>query len=192
MDLLIASNNAHKVTEIKQILGNRFTLYTLADKGIDVDVEETGTTFLQNALLKAETICRLSGCITLADDTGLCVEALDGAPGVYSARYAGEEHNSAANRAKLLQAMGNYTDKAQRRAYFCTVMVLYYPDGHYLVGNGRVDGYILQQETGDAGFGYDTLFYSDELHCSFGQCSAQAKNSVSHRARALQDLVRQL
>ena len=192
MDLVIASNNAHKIQEIRQILGDRFVLHTLADCGIDVDVEETGSTFLDNALLKAKEICRLSGGVTLADDTGLCVQALGGAPGVYSARYAGEGHDSAANRAKLLHELAAYPDAADRKAYFCTVMVLYYPDGHYLVGTGKVEGRILTEEVGEGGFGYDSLFYSDELGCSFAQCSAEAKNSVSHRGRALADLVRQL
>ena len=144
MDLVIASNNQHKIREIRQILGDRFVLYTMADKGINIDIEETGTTFLDNALIKARTVCELTGAVSLADDTGLCVDYLDGAPGVYSARYAGDQHDDKDNRAKLLHALeGVPYDK--RTAYFCTKMVLYYPDGHYLVGTGKVQGHILTE-----------------------------------------------
>ena len=189
MDLIIASNNANKVREIKEILGDRFTLYTMRDKGLDVDVEETGTTFEENALLKADTICRLTGCIALADDSGLCVERLGGAPGVYSARYAGEEHDDRANRAKLLEALRAYPDEKDRKAYFATVLALAYPDGRHLTVEGKVEGYILHSETGNNGFGYDSLFYNYDLGKSFGLCTAEEKNSVSHRARALRKLV---
>jgi len=189
MDLIIASNNANKVREIKQIIGDRFTLYTMKDKGIDIDIEETGATFAENALIKASTICRMTGTPALADDSGLCVEILHGAPGVYSARYAGEQHDDAANRRKLLHALAATPDEKDRKAYFATNIVLYYPDSHYLTVEGRVDGYILTCETGTNGFGYDSLFYSYDLGKSFGMATADEKNIVSHRARALRKLV---
>lgn len=188
MDLVIASNNANKVREIKQILANHFTLYTMAEKGLDIEIEETGSTFEENALIKASTVCHATGLPALADDSGLCVERLGGAPGVYSARYAGEQHDDAQNRAKLLSALADCPDPKDRRAYFATAIVLYYPDGHYVSVEGKVDGYILHEETGTHGFGYDTLFYSDDLGKCFGVAEADEKNSVSHRARALRKL----
>ena len=191
MDLVIASNNQHKIREIREILGDKFVLYTMADKGIDIEIEETGDTFEANALIKAKTVCDMTGAVALADDSGLCVDYLDGAPGVYSARYAGEQHDDKDNRAKLLSVMeGVPYDK--RTACFRTVVVLYYPDGHYLVGQGKVQGHIMTEEHGNGGFGYDTLFFSDELGECFGECLPEKKNSVSHRSRALWDLVEQL
>lgn len=190
MDLIIASNNAHKVMEIRLMLDEHFRTFTLAEKGIDVEVDETGDTFAENALLKAKTIAEMTGCVCLADDTGLCVDALGGAPGVHSARYAGE-HDNVANRAKMLRELKG-VPMENRTAHFCTVMVLYYPDGRYLVGEGRVDGHILEEERGQGGFGYDVLFFCDEIGQTFGECTQEEKNRVSHRSRALHDLVRQL
>lgn len=192
MDLVIASNNSNKVREIRQILGDRFTLYTMADKGLDIDVEETGETFFDNAMLKARAVSELTGCVAIADDSGLCVECLHGAPGVYSARYAGEGHDDKQNRAKLLREMAPFPDEAQRKAYFATVLVLYYPDGHYVSAEGKVEGYILHTETGTNGFGYDSLFYSYDLQKGFGVATAEEKNSVSHRGRALRKLAQML
>ena len=191
MQMIIATNNAHKLTEITGILAGRYDLVSLKQAGIDVDVEETGTTLLANALLKAKTISDLSGQIALADDTGLSVDALDGAPGVYSARYAGEQHDDKANRALLLTNMKGLPWE-QRTAHFGTCIVVYYPDGHYIVANGRVDGYILDHEEGDRGFGYDSLFWSTELGKTFASATQEEKNSVSHRGRALMDLVSKL
>lgn len=188
MDLVIASNNKNKVREIKEILGDKFTLYTMADKGLNVDIPETGDTFRDNALIKASYVAKATGAAAIADDSGLCVLSLDGAPGVYSARYAGEEHDDAANRRKLLEALRNYPDEKDRQAYFATAIVLYYPSGEYLVAEGKVDGYVLWEETGSFGFGYDTLFYSYDLGKCFGVATADEKNSVSHRGRALRKL----
>ena len=192
MDLVIASNNAHKVREIKQILGDKFTLYTMADKGLSMEIEETGSSFFENALIKAKAVSEATGAIALADDSGLCVEILDGAPGVYSARYAGIEQDDAANRLKLLQALSAYPNEVDRKAYFATSIVLYYPTGEYLHAEGKVDGYILKEETGTHGFGYDTLFYSYDLGKCFGICDQEEKNSVSHRGRALHALEKML
>ena len=191
MQMIIATNNAHKLTEITQILAGRYDLKSLKEAGIDVDVEETGTTLFENALIKARTISELSGQIALADDTGLSVDALDGAPGVYSARYAGEQHDDKANRALLLRNMEGLKPQ-ERSAHFGTCIVVYYPDGHYVVANGRVDGYILDHEEGDRGFGYDSLFWSTELGKTFASATQEEKNAVSHRGRALQDLVGKL
>ena len=187
MKLAIATNNQHKLQEIRAILGNSFEeLLSLKDLGIDVDVEETGTTLEENALIKARTILALSGIATLADDTGLMVDALNGAPGVYSARYAGEEHNDAKNRALLLKNLDGVKD---RSAHFATVIALCYPDGKTLTASGRVNGEILLSERGTEGFGYDSLFFSTELGKTFAEATQAEKNSVSHRGRALRAML---
>lgn len=187
MKLAIATNNQHKLQEIKAILGDSFDqLLSLKDLGIDVDVEETGSTLEENALIKARAILALANIPTLADDTGLMVDALDGAPGVYSARYAGPEHDDAKNRALLLKNLDSAKD---RSAHFATVIALCYPDGKTLTATGRVDGTILFEERGSEGFGYDSLFYSTELGKTFAQASQQEKNSVSHRGRALRAML---
>ena len=190
MKLVIASNNKNKIREIKEILGTFFEeIVTLKDLGIDVDVEETGTTFEENALIKAREICRLTGLPALADDSGLCVNALGGAPGVYSARYAGENHVDAENNALLLKNMADVTD---RKAHFCTAIVLVYPDGSYRSVSGETYGEILHAPEGSNGFGYDPLFYSYDLKKSFGLATAEEKNAVSHRGRALRELEKEI
>lgn len=190
MKLAIATNNAHKLQEIRAILGNSFEqLLSLKDLGIDVDVEETGVTLQENALLKATTICNICNMPTLADDTGLMVDVLNGAPGVYSARYAGEAHNDANNRALLLK---NLQGQEHRNAHFSTVIAIVYPDGRVLTAEGRVDGHILHEERGTEGFGYDSLFYSDELCKTFAEATQAEKNSVSHRGRALRAMLKKL
>lgn len=187
MKLAIATNNQHKLQEIRAILGDSFEeLLSLKDLGIDVDVEETGTTLEENAIIKARAILALSGIATLADDTGLMVDALNGAPGVYSARYAGEEHNDAKNRALLLKNLDGVKD---RSAHFATVIALCYPDGKTLTASGRVNGEILLSERGTEGFGYDSLFFSTELGKTFAEATQAEKNSVSHRGRALRAML---
>ena len=187
MKLAIATNNQHKLQEIRAILGDSFEeLLSLKDLGIDVDVEETGSTLEENALIKSRAILALSGIATLADDTGLMVDALNGAPGVYSARYAGEEHNDAKNRALLLKNLDGVKD---RSAHFATVIALCYPDGKTLTASGRVNGEILLSERGTEGFGYDSLFFSTELGKTFAEATQAEKNSVSHRGRALRAML---
>lgn len=187
MKLAIATNNQHKLQEIRAILGDSFEeLLSLKDLGIDVDVEETGTTLEENAIIKARAILALSGIATLADDTGLMVDALNGAPGAYSARYAGEEHNDAKNRALLLKNLDGVKD---RSAHFATVIALCYPDGKTLTASGRVNGEILLSERGTEGFGYDSLFFSTELSKTFAEATQAEKNSVSHRGRALRAML---
>ena len=190
MKLAIATNNAHKLQEIRAILSGQFDeLLSLKDLGIDVDVEETGTTLEENALLKARTIQAICHIPTLADDTGLMVDALGGAPGVYSARYAGEEHNDASNRALLLK---NLQNEQNRNAHFATVIAIVYPSGDFITSKGRVEGEILREERGSEGFGYDSLFYSYELKKTFAEASQEEKNSVSHRGRALRAMLEKL
>lgn len=187
MKLAIATNNQHKLQEIRAILGDSFEeLLSLKDLGIDVDVAETGSTLEENALIKARAILALSGIATLADDTGLMVDVLRGAPGVYSARYAGEEHDDAKNRALLLKNLDGIKD---RSAHFATVIALCYPDGKTLTASGRVNGEILLSERGTEGFGYDSLFFSTELGKTFAEATQAEKNSVSHRGRALRAML---
>ncbi len=184
--IVIASSNKGKIKEIKEILGNDFQVISMAEIGFNEDIEETGTTFKENSLLKARAVCEKLSVPVLADDSGLEVDALHGEPGVYSARYSGEPVDNARNRAFLLEKLKNETN---RTAHFTCVMTLYLPDGKYFFAEGKTSGSILEKETGTCGFGYDSLFYSDDLKKSFGEASDEEKNSVSHRARALSKMV---
>lgn len=185
MKIAIATNNRNKLKEIRAVLGGFFDeMLSLDDLGIDVEIEETGTTLTENALIKARTIRDMTGLASLADDSGLMCDALDGAPGVYSARYAGEEHDDAKNNALLLK---NIAGK-DRTAHFCSVIALCLPDGREYTAEGRVDGVITEEARGNGGFGYDPLFFSPELGKTFAEASAEEKNSVSHRGRALRNM----
>ena len=189
MKLLIASNNQHKIDEIKQILGNKFEqILSLSEAGIVCDPEENGKTFLDNALIKVRAVAKLTDMPVLGDDTGLCVDALNGAPGVHSARFAGN-HDNAKNRAKLLYEL---QDETNRKAHFSTAVALLYPDGRLVTAEGRVNGEILHAEVGTNGFGYDSLFYCNEIGKTFAEATAEEKNAVSHRGRALQKLAEKL
>lgn len=186
MRLVIASNNKNKVREIREILGHRFDdVVSMRDAGIELDVTEDADSFLGNAEKKAlETAALLPGDAVLADDSGLCVDALGGAPGVYSARYAGEGHDDAANRKKLLEALDGVPEE-KRSAHFACAMALV-SDGKIIAeAVGKVEGRILFEEVGENGFGYDSLFYYEPYGLSFAQIDAERKNAVSHRRNAL-------
>lgn len=186
MKIAIATNNPGKLREIRAILGGFFDeALSLSDLGIDIDIEETGTTLTENALIKARTIRDLTGLPALADDSGLMVDALGGAPGVYSARYAGEEHDDKKNNALLLKNL----EGKPRDAKFCSVIALCYPDGRELTAEGSAPGVILEEERGTGGFGYDPLFFSPELGKTFAEATPEQKNSVSHRSRALRAML---
>ncbi len=182
--LVVATNNAHKLKEIAQIF-TEYEVISQRQAGFEEEVEETGATFEENALIKARAACKALGLVTLADDSGLCVNALGGAPGVYSARYCGHHGSDQENRALLLKNMEGVTD---RSAYFKNASALVYPDGKELVAVGETHGYILSEEVGTGGFGYDPIFFSDDLQRSFGEATDEEKNSVSHRFRGLQAL----
>ncbi len=182
MKLVAATGNMHKVKEIRAVLEG-WEVLTAAEAGFTGDVEETGATFAENARIKAAAVCKATGLPALADDSGLCVECLGGAPGVYSARYSGG--GDAENR-KLLLA--NMAGKEDRRAYFACAISLVFPDGKEISAEGRTYGDILQEERGENGFGYDSLFLSDDLKKSFGEATDGEKNAVSHRGRALRAL----
>ena len=189
MKLLIASNNAHKVREIEEILSGYFDeMVTMRQAGLDIDVVEDGSTFRENAVKKATEILEKSGYdATLADDSGLCVDALGGAPGVYSARYAGEGHDDLANNAKLMADMQDVPDE-QRTCRFVSAVALARRGQPVLVVEGKAEGMLLHAARGENGFGYDPYFFYPPFGKSFAQLSAQEKNSVSHRRHALDAL----
>ena len=181
--LIVASNNKGKIAEIKAILSDMYDVRSLKEENLVSDPEETGATFVENAVIKAKAVYELTGIATLADDSGLCVDALGGAPGVYSARYSGG--GDAENRKLLLK---NLAGEENRRAYFASAVALVFPSGETFVAEGRTYGHILDAEQGERGFGYDSLFYSDDLKKSFGEATEAEKNAVSHRGRALRAL----
>lgn len=183
MKIILATNNAHKVDEIRAIFTGH-ELLSLKEAGIECDAEETGSTFEENALIKARAVCALAGLPALADDSGLCVDALDGAPGVWSARYAalnGEDDNNAL----LLKRMENVPEQ-ERGARFEAVAALVFPDGREYTAGGRVEGRITTAPRGKLGFGYDPLFAVDGI--TMAEMSAEEKNLISHRKRALEAL----
>ena len=190
--IVLASNNKHKLKEFKEILNN-YNIITLNDIGYLEDIEETGETFEENAVLKAKTISnylkeRGKNYIVVADDSGLCVDSLKGAPGVYSARYAGSHGNDKANRDKLRKEL----EGKEKKAYFICTIVAYYPDGKYKTFVGKTYGKIINEELGKTDFGYDCIFYSEELKKTFGEALEEEKNSVSHRARAIKEMLKAL
>ena len=189
MKLLIASNNAHKVREIEEILSGYFDeMVTMREAGLDIDVVEDGLTFRDNAVKKATEILEKSGFdATLADDTGLCVDALGGAPGVFSARYAGEGHDTAANNALLMENMKDVPDE-QRTCRFSCCVALARKGMPVLVVEGKAEGTLLRAPAGANGFGYDPYFFYPPLGKSFAELTSEEKNSVSHRRAALDAL----
>ena len=197
MKIVFATNNQHKLQEIRHILGDSIEVLSLKDIGCDVDIPETGTTLEENARQKAEYIWRHYHCDVFADDTGLEVDALNGAPGVYSARYAGGEgHDSEANMAKLLRELGNNNN---RKARFRTVIALIQKKDICPCGctsikqihrfEGIVNGQITRQKSGAEGFGYDPIFQPDGYDQTFAELGHEVKNAISHRGRATQKLI---
>ena len=190
MRIIAATKNKGKIKELEAILGNlNITIVSSEEIGIDVDVEETGDTFEKNALIKARAIAMMCDEPVLADDSGLCVDALDGRPGVYSARYAGENATDAEKMQKVLDELG---ETKNRKAQFVSVVALIFPDGDEITAEGTVSGTITHEPIGDGGFGYDPIFYSDELKKTFAQATEEEKNKISHRARALENLYTKL
>lgn len=182
--LVVASGNKNKLREIAEIF-NDYKVISQGELGFHEDVEEVGDTFAENALIKARAASAALGAIVVADDSGLCVDALNGEPGIYSARYSGTHGNDAENRALLLKNMEGKTD---RSAHFTCAMAVVFPDGKEITVEGKTYGKILLEEVGTEGFGYDCLFESDDLKKSFGVATSKEKNQVSHRFRALQEL----
>ncbi len=196
MKLIIASNNAHKVSEIKAILSPFFSeILSLREASINIDVVEDGKTFVENAVKKATEVLACSQAIgadaALSDDSGLMVDALDGAPGVYSARFAGEGHDDAANNKKLVEVMKD-VPVAERTCRFVSAVALARRNMPTLTAEGYVEGELLFEGRGDNGFGYDPLFFYAPLKKTFAELSADEKNTLSHRKRALTALYNKL
>ncbi|WP_457096430.1 RdgB/HAM1 family non-canonical purine NTP pyrophosphatase [Lysobacter sp. P5_B9] len=190
---VVASSNAGKLAEFRDLLGAAgYAFVTQGELGVE-DAEETGLTFVENALLKARHAARATGLPALADDSGLCVDALGGAPGLYSARYAGVHGNAQANIAKLLAAMKD-VPAAQRTAHFHAVIVLlrHADDPQPVIAEGRWSGLILEAPRGDGGFGYDPVFLDPENNLSAAEFEPAIKNRLSHRGRALAALRQKL
>ena len=197
MEIVAATNNAGKLKELRRILEPMgYTLLTPADLGLNLDPEETGTTFEANALIKAEAFCKAAGKPVIADDSGLTVEALDGAPGVYSARYCGRHGDDEANNVKLLAELEDL-EPDKRSACFVSAVCFCLPDGRHFTYMGRCPGWVGLEPVGENGFGYDPLFIPDEVGTrdgkrlpnregrSYAQLQDWEKDAISHRGRAL-------
>ena len=188
IELVFATNNKNKLEEIKRVVGNNFKILSLSDIGCDVDIPETAETLEGNASLKSQYVFQKYGKNCFADDTGLEIEALDGKPGVYSARYGGPGHNHEKNMDKVLAKLNGATN---RKARFRTVISLIL-DGKETLFEGIVEGNILAERHGSKGFGYDPIFQPEDYDISFAEMDLDKKNKISHRGRAVQKLVKYL
>lgn len=191
MKILIATHNKHKLTEMARILSPMgYEVVTDTDIGIELtDVEETGSTFMENARIKAESGCKESGLICIADDSGLCVDALDGEPGVYSARYSGVHGDDEGNIVKLLENLNGVPDE-KRTAYFDCAICMSFPDGKEITAEGKCHGKIGYVKKGENGFGYDPVFMVGDK--SLAEMTAEEKDAISHRGNALKVLEEKL
>ena len=193
MKLIIASNNAHKIYEIKKILSGKFDeIISLREAGISHETVEDGKTFIENALKKAREIAEISGCPALADDSGITAHALGDEPGIYSARYAsrdGENADDEANNALLLK---NLADKADKSAHYTAAIALVYPDGSSVTAEGYMYGTLISEGRGERGFGYDPIFGPDGETRTVAEMTDEEKNAISHRANALSELLKKL
>ena len=186
MEIVAATNNSGKAREFAEILKDAgISVLTMRDIGISAEIAETGKTFAENAMIKAKAVSKLCNLPVLADDSGLCVTHLNGAPGLYSARFAGENATDKELRDKLLAEMKGVTD---RSAFFISSVLLLFQNGRKITAEGRVCGTITDEERGTEGFGYDAVFYCDEIGKTFAEASPAEKDRVSHRGRALREL----
>ena len=185
--LVLASNNFGKLRELRQLLGDRFDVRSMRELGVETDVEETGETFEENALIKAKALMDICHCATLADDSGLCVDQLDGRPGVHSARYCGVHGDDEANNRLLLKELAD--KPTPHKAHYGAAVALCRPGREPVIVYGRCEGEIIGEYRGEGGFGYDPLFLSDDLGVTFAEAEPEAKNGVSHRARAIRKLI---
>ena len=196
MELILASRNKKKIREMEDILATHFPgihILSLDDIGFEGDIEEDGTTFEENALIKARTAMAAANnrIAAIADDSGLSVDALNGDPGVYSARYAGEHGDDAANNALLLKNLAHLPVE-QRTARFVCCIALVYPDGREMTVRGETDGLIIDDARGKGGFGYDPYFYYEPYEKTFSELTANEKNAISHRGKAIAKLAEKL
>lgn len=187
--IILATNNKSKVKEISEMMsGSDITFESLADAGINVEVEETGTTFEENALLKAREICKLSGKPTISDDSGLEIDALDGAPGIYSSRFMGEDTSYDIKNNALIEKLENVADP-DRTARFRCCMALVLPDGREFVTEGAMEGIIAREPKGINGFGYDPILFIPEYNRTSAELSSEEKNNISHRGEAFRKMI---
>ena len=192
MYMILASNNPKKLRELSAILSDMgIEVIAQREAGCDFEVEETGTTFAENAYLKAKAVADATGILTVADDSGLMVEALNGEPGVYSARYAPGGHE-ASDRDKYMYLLSKMEGVENRRAKFVTAICCIFPDGRMIRTTGEIHGTILTEPDGEGGFGYDPVFRPDGYERSMAVLGAEVKNKISHRARALLKLREEL
>ena len=190
MKLIIASNNKHKIYEIKKILGDKFDeILSLREADIDHETVEDGTTFMENAYKKAKEIAEISGCPALADDSGISADALGGAPGIFSARFSGEHGNDQANNDLLVARLA---DKEDKSAHYTAAICLVYPDGKRVEAEGYLFGRIIDTPRGTRGFGYDPIFVPDGEERTVAEMTDEEKNAISHRAKALEALLAKL
>lgn len=190
--VIFASGNEGKLREIRAIFGDLgITAVSMKEAGITGDIEENGSTFLENALIKAREVCRRSGEVTMADDSGICVDALGGKPGIYSARWMGEDASYHDKNMELIRLLADVPEE-KRTARFVCAAVCVFPDGREYSSVQTFEGRIAHEEKGKNGFGYDPIFYVPEFGCTSAELAPSEKNAVSHRGKALRDLRRQL
>lgn len=190
MKVVMASNNAHKIAELRAILSAYgLDVVSQREAGVHVEPEETGTTFEENSRIKAVAVMQACGLPAVADDSGLMVDALNGEPGVYSARYSGPDCISDSDRINYLLKKLENVPEGKRTAKFVSVITLVTPDGREIVARGECPGHILFERHGNGGFGYDPVFFAEDAGCTFAELAPEQKNQVSHRARALRAFV---
>jgi len=183
--VIFATHNEGKIREIREILKDiNIELYSLKDAGIEIDIEENGSSFEENAIIKARKVCDLTGEIVLADDSGLEVDYLDKAPGIYSARFLGENTPYTVKNQYIIDKLKN-VDWERRSARFICVIACAFPDGKVITRTGTIEGYIAEKMSGSNGFGYDPIFYVPEYNCTTADMPSELKNQISHRANAL-------
>ena len=184
MRLIVASNNSNKLREFHEILGERFDIVSMHEAGIDADIEENGTTFEENAQIKAKAIMEMTGALVLADDSGLEVDALDKEPGIYSARYMGHDTSYHIKNQNIIDRLEGKVGEERSARFVCAIAAAF-PDGRVLITRGTMEGQIGYEEKGENGFGYDPIFYLPEYQCYSAELSLEEKNKLSHRGKAL-------
>ena len=182
--LIFATGNQGKVKEFRQILGDKYEVRSLKDIGLDIEIEENGKTFQENAIIKAKAVMEATGEMVLADDSGFEVDYLNGEPGIYSARYLGEDTPYSVKNAEILKRCENAKGE-ERSARFVCVIACAFPGGKVITTKGVIEGFLAEEQKGEYGFGYDPIFYLDEFGCSSAALSREQKNAISHRGKAL-------
>ena len=182
--IIFATGNENKLKEIRMILGEDFEVLSLKDAGIDADIVEDGTSFEDNAVIKAQTVAKLAGEMALADDSGLVVDAMDGMPGIYSARYMGEDTSYDIKNAAIIEKLEGVSGEARSARFVCAIAAAW-PDGTLITCRGIMEGRIAYESAGANGFGYDPIFYLPEYGCTSAELPPEEKNRISHRGKAM-------